>query len=75
MKDKSEKALKPLFFFNPSLTAQVMQALKNYSYSDIEKIILLLHDANLRSIGISTSGLSSASIMKELSYKIIKIGV
>ncbi|MEO8961176.1 MAG: DNA polymerase III subunit delta, partial [Ginsengibacter sp.] len=49
MKDKSEKALKPLFFFNPSLTAQVMQTLKNYSFADIEKIILLLHDANLKS--------------------------
>lgn len=75
MKDKSEKALKPLFFFNPSLTAQVMQTLKNYSFSDIEKVILLLHDANLKSIGIGTSGVSIGAIMKELSYKIIKIAV
>ena len=72
MKDKSEKALKPLFFFNPSLTAQVMQTLKNYSFSDVEKIILLLHDANLKSIGIGTSGMSYGAIMKELSYKIIR---
>jgi DNA polymerase-3 subunit delta len=73
MKDRSEKALKPLFFFNPSLTAQVIQTLKNYSFADMEKIILLLHDANLKSIGIGNSGASLGSIMKELSYKIIKI--
>lgn len=72
MKDKSERALKPLFFFNPSLTAQVIQTLKNYSFSDLEKVILLLQDANLKSIGIGNTGNSLGAVMKELSYKIIK---
>lgn len=74
MNDRSERALKPLFFFNPSLVGQVMQALKNYSFSEIEKIILLLHHANLKSIGIDNSSASSGSVMKELSYKIINSG-
>ncbi len=71
MADKSERALKPLFSFNPQLVDQVLDTLKNYSFSQIEQVILLLHHSNLKSIGIETSGVSSGSIMKELSYKIM----
>lgn len=72
MPDKSEKALKPVFNFNPSLVEQVMKTMKNYSFSDVEQIILLLHDANLRSIGIGNP-ISTSSLMKELSYKIMNL--
>jgi DNA polymerase-3 subunit delta len=71
MTDKSERTIKPLFSFNPHLVDQVLDTLKNYSFSQVEQIILLLHDANLKSIGIDSYGLSPASIMKELSYKIM----
>ena len=72
MPDRSEKALKPVFNFNPSLVEQVMKTMKNYSFSDVEQIILLLHDANLRSIGIGNP-ISTSSLMKELSYKIMNL--
>lgn len=72
MPDKSEKALKPLFYFNASLVEQAMDTIKNYTYSETEKVILLLHDCNLKTIGINSYGTSPASLMKELSYKIIK---
>ncbi|MEO6845206.1 MAG: DNA polymerase III subunit delta [Ginsengibacter sp.] len=71
MTDKSERALKPLFSFNSHLVDQILDTMKNYSYSQIEQIIILLHDSNLKSIGIDSYGLSPAAIMKELSYKII----
>jgi len=71
MADKSERALKPLFSFNPTLVEQVLDTLKNYSFSQMEQVILLLHHSNLKSIGIDSAGLSSGSIMKELSYKIM----
>ena len=71
MADKSERALKPLFSFNPHLVDQVLETIKNYSFSQIEQIIILLHDSNLKSIGIDSSGVSTGSLMKELSYKII----
>ena len=71
MADKSERALKPLFSFNPHLVDQVLDTIKNYSFSQIEQIIILLHDSNLKSIGIDSYGLSPAAIMKELSYKIM----
>ena len=71
MTDKSERALKPLFSFNSHLVDQILDTIKNYSFSQVEQIIILLHDSNLKSIGIDSYGLSSAAIMKELSYKIM----
>jgi DNA polymerase-3 subunit delta len=69
--DRSEKALRPLFSFNPNLVDQVLETIQNYTPSQVEQIIILLHNANLKSIGIGSSNLNAGSIMKELSYKII----
>ncbi|HSV10208.1 MAG TPA: DNA polymerase III subunit delta [Hanamia sp.] len=74
MPDKSERALKPVFSFNAHLVEQVLLAVKNYSYSETEQVILLLHDSNLKSIGIGNSGMFIGSLMKELCYKIINVG-
>jgi DNA polymerase III subunit delta len=71
MHDKSERALKPLFYNNPFLIEQAMETVRNYSFSETEQTVLLLHDYNLKSIGINNYGASHASLMKELSYKII----
>lgn len=73
LQDKSERALKPMFSYNSFLIQQIQVAMKNYSFSDMEKIILLLHAANLKSIGIGNSGISAGALMKELSYKIINV--
>jgi DNA polymerase-3 subunit delta len=74
MNDKSEKTLRPLFFNNSFLVQQAIDTLLNYSYIETEQAILLLHDCNLRSIGINNQGTSGASLLKELAYKIIKGG-
>ncbi|MEO8820032.1 MAG: DNA polymerase III subunit delta [Ginsengibacter sp.] len=73
MNDKSEKAIKPLFNFNPLLTEQVMETLKNYSFLEMEQVILLLHDSNLKSIGIGSPSISTGMLLKELSYKIMNM--
>ena len=73
MPDKSERTLRPLFYNNPYLVEQAVDMIKNYSYSETEKVILLLHDYNLKSIGINNYGTSHASLMKELTYKIINV--
>ena len=73
MHDKSEKAIKPLFNYNPLLTEQVMETLKNYSFLEMEQVILLLHDSNLKSIGIGSPGISTGALLKELAYKIMNI--
>ncbi|MDE3182196.1 MAG: DNA polymerase III subunit delta [Bacteroidota bacterium] len=74
MHDKSERAIKPVFNYNPALVEQVMETIKNYSFLEMEQVILLLHDANLKSIGIGNTGISTGALMKELSYKIMNMG-
>ncbi len=72
MKDKSEKALRAFFYNNPSAVRQAQAALKNYSFHDMEKAILLLHHYNLKNIGIGDNNTPPASLMKELVFKIMK---
>lgn len=74
MNDKSDRALKPLFFHNPVLVQQAKDTLMAYSFEEIEMIILLLHDYNLKSIGINTVNNDPASLLKELAVKIVKSG-
>lgn len=46
-------------------------ALKNYSFEGVEKILLLLHEYNLRSLGIRDAGSEDASLMKEMVVKMM----
>jgi DNA polymerase-3 subunit delta len=72
MSDKSEKVLRPIFYNNPYLVQQAMDMLLNYSFAETEQLIMLLHDYNLKSVGIKNYGTPGASLMKEMVYKIIK---
>jgi len=69
--DKTEKALRPMFYNNPYAARQALETVLNYSYTGIEQTLLLLHEYNLRSVGINSSSNSDASLMKELAAKII----
>ena len=71
MNDKSDAALKPLFYFNPNALQQAKDMMKNYGYSGIEKLLLLLHHYNLKSVGVGDSGTSHASLMKEMVLKMM----
>ena len=67
----SEATLKPLFYNNPFAVKQAIVAINNYGYSGTEKILLLLHEYNLKNIGINNGGISDADLLKELAVKII----
>ncbi|MGN6213902.1 DNA polymerase III subunit delta [Parafilimonas sp.] len=74
LNDYSENALKPLFYNNPFAARQALTAVKNYGFSGAEKIILLLHEYNLKGIGINSAISGSAAdgeFLKELAAKII----
>ncbi len=74
MNDYSENTLKPLFYNNVFAAKQAITAIKNYGFSGAEKILLLLHEYNLKGIGINTATSGSAAdaaFLKELSVKII----
>ncbi len=74
MNDYSENALKPLFYNNLFAAKQAFTAVKNYGFSGVEKIILLLHEYNLKGIGINSAisgSAADAEFLKELCVKII----
>jgi len=50
---------------------QYIRAMQSYSYSETEKILLLLHDTNLKSVGVHRADTDDTSLMKELISKII----
>lgn len=71
LKDKSDTVLRPMFYFNPISLAQAKEAMKHYGYAGIEKMLLLLHHYNLKSIGIGDTGSSGAMLMKEMVVKMM----
>jgi len=71
MADKSEAAIRPLFYNNPFATKEAMAAMKMYGYEGIEKSLLLLHEYNLKSVGVNDSGTSDGSLLKEMVVKMM----
>ncbi len=71
MVDKSEAAIRPLFYNNPFATKEAMAAMKMYGYEGIEKCLLLLHEYNLRSVGVNDTGTSDGSLLKEMVVKMM----
>ncbi len=71
MNDHSDNALKPLFYFNPTSVQQAKIMMKNYGYGGVEQLILLLHQYNLKSIGVGDAGTSGPTLMKEMLAKMM----
>ncbi len=71
MPDKTEKASRPMFYNNPYAARQALETSLNYSYSGVEQTLMLLHEYNLKSVGVNSIGIPDASLMKELAVKII----
>ena len=71
MADKSETALKPLFYNNPYAVKEALSTMKMYGYEGIERSLLLLHDYNLKSVGVNSNGTSDASLLKEMVVKMM----
>jgi len=71
MADKSEAAIRPLFYNNPFAAKEAISAMKMYGYEGIEKALLLLHEYNLRSIGVNDTGTPDGSLLKEMVVKML----
>lgn len=71
MPNNSDAALKPVFYFNPTALSQARSMMNNYGFNGIEKMILLMHEFNLRAIGVGDSGTSGAALMKEMVAKMM----
>ena len=69
--DKSENGIKHLFYNNIFAAKDALAAANKYSYDGVERALLLLHEYNLKSIGVNSTGTSDASLMKELVVKMM----
>lgn len=64
-----EKGVAASIGVNPFFVKDYMQAAKMYDYAGVEKALLLLHNYNLKSIGINNVGAEDASLLKEMVIK------
>lgn len=56
----------------PFLVKDYMSAQTKYGYAGVEQALLLLHEYNLKGLGINNSGREDASLLKELVWKIVQ---
>jgi DNA polymerase-3 subunit delta len=56
---------------NPFFVKEYIATARRYDYEGIEKVLLLLHQYNLRSIGVHDAGTSDAGLLKEMAVKMI----
>lgn len=68
---QDERAIATAIGVNPFFVKDYLQAAKLYSYPGIEKALLLLHNYNLKSVGVGSTNTEDASLLKEMIVKII----
>ncbi len=66
-----EKAIATAIGVNPFFVKDYLATARNYNQQGIERVLLLLHEYNLRSIGIHDAGTSDSGLMKELIMKMM----
>ena len=67
-----EKSIATAIGVNPYFAKDYFLAAKRYNFAGVEKILLLLHHYNLRSVGVHDGGSSDAGLMKELVVKMMQ---
>jgi DNA polymerase-3 subunit delta len=67
-----EKTLASAIGVNPYFIKDYIAAAKNYAYEGVERILLLLHEYNLRSVGVNNAGAEDSSLMKEMVVKMMR---
>jgi DNA polymerase-3 subunit delta len=68
---QDEKVITTSLGISPFFIKDYMMAARNYNYQGIEKILLLLHQYNLRSLGIRDAGTDDAELLKEMIVKMM----
>jgi DNA polymerase III subunit delta len=64
-----EKSVAASIGVSPYFVKDYMQAANLYKYEGVERILLLLHHYNLKSVGVHDAGTPDASLLKEMVVK------
>ena len=68
---KDEKAAAGTLGVSPFFLKDYLSAARKYDFNGVTQALLLLHQYNLRSVGVGDTGTSDAALMKELVVKMI----
>lgn len=66
-----EKGVAAAIGVPPFFIKDYMQAAKAYDFAGVEKVLLILHNYNLKSIGVNNAGTEDSSLLKEMVIKMI----
>lgn len=66
-----EKTIAGNIGVNPYFMKEYMQAARLYTYPGVENALLLLHQYNLKTVGVGDAGTADASLLKEMVVKMI----
>lgn len=69
---RDEKSVASNIGVNPYFVKDYLVAARNYGYQGIEAALLLLHQYNLKSVGVNDSGTEDASLLKEMVAKMMQ---
>lgn len=68
---KDEKAIATALGVHSYFVKDYISTSTKFSYSEIEKLLLLLYEYNLRNLGVNDGGTDDADLMKEMVVKMI----
>ena len=68
---KDEKAIASAIGINNYFVKDYISTSTKFSYPEIEKLLLLLYEYNLRNVGINDGGTDDAELLKEMVVKMI----
>jgi DNA polymerase III subunit delta len=71
MQGKDDKAAATAIGVNPFFIKDYYTIVRNYSFSGVEQALLLLHQYNLRGVGVGDTGTPDASLLKEMVVKMM----
>lgn len=68
---KDDKTIAANIGVNPFFAKDYLATARNYGYQGVEAALLLLHQYNLKSVGVNDSGTSDGSLLKEMVAKMM----
>lgn len=71
VQNPDEKSVASALGVNPYFVKDYMGAARKYDFNGVEKILILLHQFNLRSLGVHDGNTSDAGLMKEMVVKMM----
>jgi DNA polymerase III subunit delta len=70
---RDEKSVAAAIGVNSYFVRDYLQTAMKFSSSEVEKVLLLLHQYNLKGIGVNDIGSSDAMLLKEMAVKMIAV--